>query len=584
MCADHLCPSPRHLEAEQTDGAASRVDGSRPAALSSVAAAPLRLPSPPGRTRPSTCSLLHPACPRGLLSADHTPTATYDEDNGVFPSPHQAVRLLRSATARQDADPVLDAECAGALLRLWRVHGAPALLAEALGHARRSARRAPTGPGHAAMAAVLCAQAGEAVRDADPATASRLLAGADTAYAAACRTAADTPTLCRLTLDRVRALELRWRLDGDATVLYEGIGMLEAVTDFVGPSSEVALLHGRLLRRLAATSDDPAAVRDHAARSVHCLTSAVAGLRPGEAPELELELADALLDAGPDHHEELHRFLVRRLADASGERQAHLLVRSARLSLALHQETRDGRHLAAAEEHLTRSLAVLPHDDPQHTAALELLGSVLLRALPATPQGTDRAVAALRAGLRATPHHDPALAERRALLGRALLARYHLTGDGIDLREAEHHLRLAADTADDPFTRASRLLECGQARITAAAGLDRPARLDDAVATFRAAVRAAQEVIDVADTTTRTPRRTAQAVVITARALHLTGTAHEAAQRPVAARAAYRRAVQEWTGLPAGMQVTAAPAPRDSARRLAALDGTPGSAITTGDS
>ncbi|MFG2306862.1 hypothetical protein [Actinacidiphila glaucinigra] len=501
----------------------------------------------------------------------------------MFPSLLQAVRLLRVATARQDADPVLDAECAGALLHLWHVHGTPALLAEALGHARRSARRAPTGPGHATAAAVLGVQAGEAVCDADPATALRLLARADTAYAAACRAAADTPTLCRLTLNRVRALEMRWSLDGDDTALHMGIGMLEAVTDFAGATYDVALVHGRLLRRLAATSDDPVEARDHVARSVHCLTTAVAGLRPGQVPELDLELADALLDAGPDHHEELHAFLTRRLADASAVRQAHLLVRAAHLSLALHRETRDRQHLATAEEHITRSLADLPDDGPEYPAALELLASVLLCAEPPAAQGTGRAVSALRACIRATPHDDPALAERLALLGRALLARYHLTGDRIDLREAEHCLRLAADTADEPFTRASRLLECGQVRITAAAGLNRPARLDDAVAAFRAVVRATQEATGVFDVAARPPRRTVQAVVLTARALHLTGTAHEAAQRPVAAHAAYRRAVQEWTGLPAGMEVTAAPAPRDSAQRLAALDGTPGLTTTTGD-
>ncbi len=46
----------RWLEATGRGGPASRVDGSRVAALSSVAAAPLRLPSPPCRTRPAPFS------------------------------------------------------------------------------------------------------------------------------------------------------------------------------------------------------------------------------------------------------------------------------------------------------------------------------------------------------------------------------------------------------------------------------------------------------------------------------------------------------------------------------------------------
>lgn len=55
------------LEAARIGGPASRADGSGPAALSSVAAAPPRLLPPPCRTRPSARSLAHPAYPRGLL-------------------------------------------------------------------------------------------------------------------------------------------------------------------------------------------------------------------------------------------------------------------------------------------------------------------------------------------------------------------------------------------------------------------------------------------------------------------------------------------------------------------------------------
>ena len=55
------------LEAAQIGLAASRADGCRLAALSSVAAAPLRLPPPPCQTRPSPRSSLRPTYLRGLL-------------------------------------------------------------------------------------------------------------------------------------------------------------------------------------------------------------------------------------------------------------------------------------------------------------------------------------------------------------------------------------------------------------------------------------------------------------------------------------------------------------------------------------
>jgi hypothetical protein len=83
------------LEAARIGGPASRADGSLPAALSSVAAAPLRLLPPPCPTRPSTRSLTHPAYPRGLL-ADRAAagTAPLMTPGGDL---HQAVRAVALA-------------------------------------------------------------------------------------------------------------------------------------------------------------------------------------------------------------------------------------------------------------------------------------------------------------------------------------------------------------------------------------------------------------------------------------------------------------------------------------------------------
>src|SRR5690242_8056489 len=57
------------LEAARIGPAASRAEGFRLAALSSVAAAPLRLPPPPCQTRPSPRSLIRAPYLRGLLLA-----------------------------------------------------------------------------------------------------------------------------------------------------------------------------------------------------------------------------------------------------------------------------------------------------------------------------------------------------------------------------------------------------------------------------------------------------------------------------------------------------------------------------------
>jgi hypothetical protein len=118
--------------------------------------------------------------------------------------------------------------------------------------------------------------------------------------------------------------------------------------------------------------------------------------------------------------------------------------------------------------------------------------------------------------------------------------------------------------------------------MTAATGLDRPARHDDAARTFRTAARTARQVIDTGDEVL-TPRRAARTVTLAARALHLHAAAQEAAQRPRAAQAAYREATEEWSRLPAGMQVLGEPTPEDTARRLEELTGTPGRPTTTGD-
>ncbi|MET8578242.1 SAV_2336 N-terminal domain-related protein [Streptomyces sp. NPDC005012] len=531
---------------------------------------------------------LVPAPPDATLADVRRLVADF-EVNGMVPSLLQAVRLLRQAAENHDADPALAAECATTLLRLWNVHGGAGLLDEALHHAETSVHRDPAGPGHAAVAAVLCAQADEAVRAEDRSAALALLARADEAYADACRTAPDADTLLRHTLDRARALETRWSVGGRSAPLQSGIGMLEALADSRTPGDlppEVALVHGRLLRRLATTAADEAEARAHAARAARSLHTALTAHGDDADRALVLELADALLDAGPDAHADLRALLAEHLPGADGVHRARLLVRSGRLHLARHHETEDPAHLAAAETDLTGALDTLPRHEGEHAAAQVLLGGALLT--PATPNAAPdpdrvgRAVSALRACLAGTAADDPAGPERRALLGRALLARYDLARDRVDLREAEHHLGLAARATTDPLTRAARLVELGRAQTAAATGLDRPARHDDAARTFRTAARTARQVIDTGEEVL-TPRRAARTVTLAARALHLHAAAQEAAQRPRAAQAAYREAAEEWSRLPAGMQVLGEPTPEDTARRLEELTGTPGRPTTTGD-
>lgn len=126
------------------------------------------------------------------------------------------------------------------------------------------------------------------------------------------------------------------------------------------------------------------------------------------------------------------------------------------------------------------------------------------------------------------------------MLGRALLLRYRTREDMVDLREAEHIFGLAARNGGAPLVRARAWLELGEVRH-----IGGPDRLDQAADAFRRAAetaRAAEE--QLADPS--------PAVRLTAEAHHRRGVVYEAAQRPRAAREAYRAALEEWRRLPDG--------------------------------
>ncbi|MFI6651706.1 SAV_2336 N-terminal domain-related protein [Streptomyces sp. NPDC050529] len=488
-----------------------------------------------------------------------------------------AVQLLRGvagSSPQSAAGPGLWAEYARCVLRLWEVRGGDDLL----GEARRAAERAVSHPGavreRAVLAQVLHAAADDGRRRGDRRGALDLLRRAEREYILACAAPGMEPAeALRLTLERVRALEAQWRLDGDSALLQSACGMLEAFADS-WPDQEnrpaaLPLQHGRTLLKLAGATEDPEQSREYARQSARSLRTAFTqggGYTTGTENRIVLDLVDALLASG-EEPDEAAVLTGQALETVREQRQrAHLQTRAGRVRAARYEHTGDPAELVAAAEWFARAARGTPRDSRAHTDLLAEWGATLLHRaeLPDGGAYVGAAVRVLRDCRSETPAGGAHQSERLLMLGRALMLRHRAAADRVDLREAEHLLRLAAQEAASPLTAARCWLELGRACLEAADALDRPARRDDAAEAFRSAAESAAE----AEAEQVSPQQFQEAVELSATANDWRGKTYESAGRPRAARDAYRAARQEWRKLPDG----GGAAGQSTAGRLAELE------------
>ncbi|MFE3943618.1 SAV_2336 N-terminal domain-related protein [Streptomyces sp. NPDC059118] len=473
-----------------------------------------------------------------------------------------AVQLLRGATEREErpgADPGLWAEYARCVLRLWEVQGDTELLREAEYAAERAAAHPAAVGERAVLAKVLHAAADDRRRRGDRRGALELLRRADREYTAACAAPGLAPAeALRLTLERVRALEAQWRLDGDTALLQAACGMLEAFAD-VWPDQEnrpttLPLAHGRTLLKLAGATTDTEQSRAHAGRAARSLRTAFeqGGGRHTVGTEVRilLDLVDALLGSG-EEPDEAATLIQQALATVRDQRlRASLRIRAGRVGVARYEHTGDPDELVDAADWFARAARGVPRDSRAHADLLAEWGGTLLRRarLPDGRPHIGAAIRVLRDCRTETAAGSTHQAERLLMLGRALMLRHHATEDRVDLREAEHLFGLAAREAADPLTGARCWLELGRAHLDASRVLRRPARLDEAAEAFRSAAEAA----GTAEAELDSPQQAGQAVELSATAHHWRGMTYETAGRPRAAREAYRAAHREWGKLPDG--------------------------------
>ncbi|MES9508473.1 SAV_2336 N-terminal domain-related protein [Streptomyces sp. NPDC000609] len=473
-----------------------------------------------------------------------------------------AVQLLRGATEREErpgADPGLWAEYARCVLRLWEVQGDTELLREAEYAAERAAAHPAAVGERAVLAKVLHAAADDRRRRGDRRGALELLRRADREYTAACAAPGLAPAeALRLTLERVRALEAQWRLDGDTALLQAACGMLEAFAD-VWPDQEnrpttLPLAHGRTLLKLAGATTDTEQSRAHASRAARSLRTAFeqGGGRHTMGTEVRilLDLVDALLGSG-EEPDEAATLIQQALATVRDQRlRASLRIRAGRVGVARYEHTGDPDELVDAADWFARAARGVPRDSRAHADLLAEWGGTLLRRarLPDGRPHIGAAIRVLRDCRTETAAGSAHQAERLLMLGRALMLRHRATEDRVDLREAEHLFGLAAREAADPLTGARCWLELGRAHLDASRVLRRPARLDEAAEAFRSAAEAAV----TAEAELDGPQQAGLAVELSATAHHWRGMTYETAGRPRAAREAYRAAHREWSKLPDG--------------------------------
>ncbi|MDX3765754.1 MULTISPECIES: SAV_2336 N-terminal domain-related protein [unclassified Streptomyces] len=474
-----------------------------------------------------------------------------------------AVQLLRGATEHEErpgADPELWAEYARCVLRLWEVQGGSELLREAEHAAELAAAQPGAARERAVLAKVLHAAADDRRRRGDRRGALNLLRRADAEYTIACAAAGlDPAEALRLTLERVRAMEAQWRLSGDSSLLQGAVGMLEAFAD-VWPDQEnrpmsLALAHGRTLLHLARATADPEQSRLYAGQGARSLRKVLSGeggehTMGGAQTRILLDLVDALLASGTEP-DEAATLVEQALATVRDQRTRALLqLRAGRVSAARYEHTGDADELGLAAEWFGRAARGMPRDSRAHADLLAEWGEIMLRRaeLPDGRPYIGTAVRILRDCRTETPSDSDSQADRLLMLGRALMLRHRATEDRVDLREAEHLFGLAAREARDPLTAARCLLELGRSHVDAYHVLRRPARLDEAAEAFRDAAESAR----TAAAERENPQQFLQAVELSAQANHCRGMTYEEADRPRAAREAYRAAAQEWRTMPDG--------------------------------
>ncbi|MFE4332719.1 SAV_2336 N-terminal domain-related protein [Streptomyces sp. NPDC056831] len=489
-----------------------------------------------------------------------------------------AVQLLRGATEREErpgADPELWAEYSRCVLRLWEVQGDAELLREAEYAAERAAAHPGAVRERAVLAKVLHAAADDRRRRGDRRGALELLRRADREYTAACSAPGlDPAEALRLTLERVRALEAQWRLDGDTAPLQAAYGMLEAFAD-VWPDQEnrppaLPLAHGRTLLRLAGATVDTEQSRVYAGQAARSLRTAFeqGGGRHTMGTEVRilLDLVDALLASG-EEPDEAATLIEQALATVREQRlRALLQTRAARVRVARYEHTGNPDELVDAADWFARAARGVPRDSQAHADLLAEWGGTLLRRAQLSDGRAHigAAIRVLRDCRTETASGSARQAERLLMLGRALMLRHRATEDRVDLREAEHLFGLAAQEATDPLTAARCWLELGLSHLDASRVLNRPARLDEAAEAFRGAADAA----DAAEAELESSQQVRQAVELGGTANHWRGMTYERAGRPRAAREAYRAARQEWRKLPDG----GGAAGEATAERLAELE------------
>jgi tetratricopeptide (TPR) repeat protein len=488
-----------------------------------------------------------------------------------------AVKLLRDAAAEErvrGSDPELWSELAQQLITLWRVRGGAALLREAQEAAETAAAHPGSVPARAVRARVFQAAAEDRAAAGDERGALELLRRADREFTAVCAAPGlDPQEVLGATLERVQVLEDQWQLSGDAGLLQETVGMLEAFSDSWPPAdprpSALPLAHGRALLRLAGAARELEREQVYAHQAAESFVAGIDALEREQAGSeavigATLSLVDAHLLAGGRLPEA--QGLVDRAMSATRDRllRAAFLVRAGRIRVARHTEGGPPGELEAAAGRFAEACRLTARDRAEYSDLVAEWGAALLgrAALPGGEPFVNRAVLVLRDCRMETPEGDPRLPGRLLMLGRALVLRYRAEQDLVDLREAEHVLGLAVHPAEDPAQVARIFYELGESHRLGYLAVRRSERLELAADAYRRSAEAAATAAE-------------QAVVpgpmvrLSALAHHWRGVVYESASRPRAAKEAYRAALADWRRLPDG---GGADADR-SAERLAALIG-----------
>jgi hypothetical protein len=469
-----------------------------------------------------------------------------------------AVALLRRATAEERVrglDPELWAELAQQILQLWRLRGGADLLDEAREAAETAAAHHSNVPARAVRARVLQAAAQDRAAAGDNRGALELLQRADREFTAVCAAPGlDSAHVLDATLERVAVLEEQWTISGDAELLQETVGMLEAFGDSWPPRrprpSELPLAHGRALLRLADAARSRERRQTYAQQAARSYTGALHALRREQAPaetvtNASLALVDAQLLAGGRLHEA--QALVEQELAATRDRllRAAILARAGRIRVARHTEGGPPGELEAAAGRFEEACRLTPRDRPEYRDMMAEWGAALLgrAALPGGGMFVNRAVLVLRDCRMETPESDPRLPERLLLLGRALILRYRAEQDQVDLREAEHVLGLAVHGADEADLAARIWFELGESHRLVPRHSRRPERLDQAADAYRRGASAAANAA-------RESAEPEPMVRLAALAHHWRGDVSEQARRPRAAADAYRAALAQWRRLP----------------------------------